>query len=117
MHELDITRYLVKELKKIIDINQKNDKINVYIEVGKLSTYSIMPIKFYFKNLLKEDDYFNNKKIKLIIKEKKGIIYCNDCKNKIKIDKISDLYCNKCYSQNTNIIEGKDIIIKKIELL
>jgi Zn finger protein HypA/HybF involved in hydrogenase expression len=117
MHELDITRHLIKETKKALTNNPNYNNIMVYIEVGNLSTYSIMPIKFYFKNLLKEDEYFNDKNIKLIIKEKKGILYCNDCKNKIKISNLSDLYCNKCFSQNTDIIEGKEVIIKKIELL
>ncbi|MFP4402851.1 MAG: hydrogenase/urease maturation nickel metallochaperone HypA [Nanoarchaeota archaeon] len=117
MHELDITKNLIKQIKEIIISKKINKNMAINLEIGNLSTFSAMPIKFYFKNLLKEDDFFENKIIKLKIIKKKGIIYCNDCNTKTIIDRLDDIYCSKCYSLNTKIIDGKEVIIKKIELI
>lgn len=115
MHELDITKNLIKQIKKAAKENEIQKDAIVTVELGKLSTFSRKPIEFYFDELIKADKFFKSKKFKLKIEEKQGELECLDCKSISKINELFDTICTKCFSINTKIISGKDVIIKKIE--
>lgn len=114
MHELDITKDLIKKIKSLAKDNNIKEG-NVIIEIGKLSTFSRKPIEFYFEQFTAKDDFFKDRKLKLTINEAEGRIKCNDCKKESTIDNMADKYCPECLSFNTEIISGRDVMIRKIE--
>lgn len=114
MHELDITKDLIKKIKSIAKENQIK-KGTVLIEIGKLSTFSRKPIEFYFEQFTGKDKFFQERDIKLTINDAEGQVKCNDCNKISTIDNLADKYCPECLSFNTDVISGKDVIIKKIE--
>ncbi|MGM5482509.1 MAG: hydrogenase maturation nickel metallochaperone HypA [Nanobdellota archaeon] len=114
MHELDVTKELVKQIKQLMNENSIN-KGKVFLEMGNLTTYSAEPIKFYYSQLTHADKSFVNKKIKLEIHEKKGELYCKECKTTSKINEIFERICPACGSINTQISGGDELKIKKVE--
>lgn len=114
MHELDITKQLTKKIKQIVkenDIGKYN--LKAIVELGRLSTFSKEPLMHYYKLIAKEDDVLSKIKLEITIKE--GKILCNDCKSEKIIYDFFDKVCDKCNSINTEIREGRDVFLKKIE--
>ena len=102
MHELDITKSLVKAIEKY----SKEPK-EVIVELGVLSTYSKEPILFYFENFKKGDT-------KLVINEIPGKLHCKDCQKHSEVDNALMMMCPECESINIDVIDGKDVKIKEI---
>ena len=54
MHELAITKQVIQDIMDVVK-EKKIEKVKrVVVEVGKLTTYKVEPIKYYFNQLRKE---------------------------------------------------------------
>ncbi len=112
MHELSIAMGIVKiaekEAKKS---NAKRIEI-IELEIGKLSGVEINALDFVWPMAVKGTLLENaTKKIFKV----KGIAVCLDCEFEYDIDNYYDP-CPKCDSHFKNIIQGKELRVKAIEV-
>lgn len=92
----------------------KNPISSASIEVGCLSGFKPEPIGFYFDIIKK--DYNNLKDCVLNVIEIDGRIKCEECGSESRISNQPILFCQKCESGKTKIINGKDINLCSIEV-
>lgn len=113
MHELSIAQNIIDT----VTISVKNKKISkikkIYISLGVLSGVEKDSLLFNF-NLIPKDKLFD--KAKLIIKENVLVVYCPKCKTKTTIKNSFVLRCSFCGSLTSEIIEGKELRVDKIEI-
>lgn len=114
MHELDVTKELVSQLKEVLETHNIY-KGEVMLELGKLTTYVSEPIRFYYTQLTEKDSYFSDKDIQLIIEEKEGQLECNSCGNVSYISDLFERLCPVCNSAETIVNGGNELLIKKVQ--
>lgn len=112
MHEYSIVSSLIqiceKEAKKI-----EADKIkSLSIKVGKLSGIEPHFMQHCF-------DYFKEGTIccdaVLNMQIIDVVIHCNTCDKDYKLQK-NDFFCPSCNSKETEMIQGRELLVEKIEL-
>ncbi|MEM4259960.1 MAG: hydrogenase maturation nickel metallochaperone HypA [Candidatus Woesearchaeota archaeon] len=113
MHELEITKELIKNLSKQCETRGIKDPKTVVTRLGKLTTYARDSIIFYFDMLKKENELLAN--TKLVVEHENGKIRCNTCKKESYVQQPYLIECPYCYSDNVSIIEGRSFIIKSLE--
>lgn len=114
MHELEITKQLAEKIKNVVKENELSKKeLVAFVELGRLSTFSQEPMQHYYNLIAKDDKILS--KIKLIIEITEGKIECTNCGCKKIIFDFFDMFCPNCNSPNTEIIQGRDVYLKKIE--
>ncbi|MCA9478470.1 MAG: hydrogenase maturation nickel metallochaperone HypA [Nanoarchaeota archaeon] len=86
----------------------------VDLEIGELTTYEKEPFHYYYDLLKKEHSLLAESvlSVEMVL----GKLHCEDCGSENFISKEIELFCKECGGSNTRIIQGKDIIIKKIEI-
>ena len=113
MHELSITQsridLVVGECKK----KNINSPKKIVAELGSLTGYSKESILFYYDLLRKEIPVLAETELDIL--EISAEISCNSCKKKSTITEPYMVFCNKCGSQDIDIICGREFIVKEIE--
>jgi len=113
MHELSIAQNIIDTVVASVK-NKKISKIKkIYISLGVLSGVEKDSLLFNF-NLIPKDKLFE--KTKLLIKENVLVVYCPKCKIKTIIKNSFVLRCSLCGNLTSEIIEGKELRIDKIEI-
>jgi len=107
MHELQVTKALLRQIKREAKKNNIKKPGKAVISLGSLTTYKKEPIQHYFRLLEKE--------IILTIHEVEGRLFCKDCKTESRIDKPYMILCHKCQSGNVRITKGDELILQEIE--
>ncbi|MGM5488697.1 MAG: hydrogenase maturation nickel metallochaperone HypA [Nanobdellota archaeon] len=110
MHELAIARELLNMVAE--NCGEKVPR-RVYCRLGVMTTYKREPLTFYF-NELKGDSIAAS--AELVVTEVDGVLQCDDCNTSGEVSDPYDMFCQACGSGNTRIIEGKDLVIEKIEV-
>jgi hydrogenase nickel incorporation protein HypA/HybF len=112
MHELAITKELIRMVKEEAKRNGLKKVKSVAVELGKLTSYKKDPVEFYFGQLKKEDDLLAEAEIE--IDEVDGELRCSKCGNVNAISEPILPLCAECDSAEVEIISGKDITIKEL---
>ena len=110
MHELAITQSLVEQIQELTDKPLKA----VSLELGELTSYKGEAIEFYFKKITEKDKQFSN--TTLNIKRITGVLQCLDCHKETEMDGQFNVLCPHCDSENTEILQGRDLKITKVEV-
>jgi len=111
MHELGVLNSMVHTIENIIKEQHLTKVHKLVIEVGELS--GIVPR--YLEQCFPAATYktfMEETQLELIIIP--GIVKCRSC-GRVFNAIYSDLSCPNCSSLDMEILEGNDIIIKKIE--
>lgn len=114
MHELDVTKELIEQVKNIAKKHNVSSG-EIIVELGRLTTFVSEPIYFYFEQLTKDDKFFSNKNIQLKIEEKDGSLRCNHCGKVSLVSEVYERICPECNSTDTIIEGGNQLMIKSIE--
>jgi hydrogenase nickel incorporation protein HypA/HybF len=113
MHELSIAQNIIDTVAASVK-NKKISKIKkIYISLGVLSGVEKDSLLFNF-DLIPKDKIFE--KTKLLIKENVLVVYCPKCKTNTSIKNSFVLKCSVCGNLTSNIVEGKELRIDKIEI-
>ena len=113
MHELSIAMGIVKIAEdEAAKINSK-EVVAIELEIGQLSGVEIDSLEFVWSSAVKNSVLENAEK-KIIFIEGEG--KCIDCDTVFKIENIYDA-CPKCNSFFKGITKGKELKVKKLELI
>lgn len=117
MHELSAAKNIIElVLNELKDkkVNQAKKVKIISLELGGFTGYRSDSVLFYFDEIKKNYALLSDSN--LVIKEITTRVKCNDCS---RVSEITDpilIYCNQCNSGNVEIIQGKDIILKSIDI-
>ena len=112
MHELSITKSLIRDIKQACESNQISAAKSINVELGMLTTYKKEPLIHYFNALKPNSPVISN--AELIVKEIPGKIYCKNCQKESAVNDTTQIFCKKCESFDVIIIDGMDIRLKSI---
>jgi hydrogenase nickel incorporation protein HypA/HybF len=110
MHELGVLNSMVHTIERIVKEQNVTEIHKLVIEVGELS--GIVPR--YLEQSWSAASYktfMEGTKLELIVIP--GIVKCKDC-GRVYNAVYSDLNCPDCGSNDMEIMEGNDLIIKEI---
>ncbi|RLG09197.1 hydrogenase maturation nickel metallochaperone HypA [Candidatus Pacearchaeota archaeon] len=114
MHEFSIVNNLFLMLKK----HKKQKKLKkikkIIVEIGEISGIEIELFEYAFKTLKNFEEYEEFLETELQIERKEAKVKCLNCKKEFKPENFVFI-CPFCKSFNTKIIQGEDLILKKIE--
>lgn len=112
MHELAITKRITDMVLRECEQKKISPK-KIEIELGKLTTYKMDSVAFYYDIIKKETELLKN--TKLHIKEIDGKIICNVCKKESIVKDQAIILCPFCESFDITIEDGNDIVLKGIK--
>ncbi len=113
MHELSIATSLVEEIENIL-IKQKSVKlVSFTLELGELSGIEQDALEFALPFVMETSTFPN---AKVIIKNVKAEIFCENCKKNAIPENRFILICPLCDSGDVKISNGKDFMIKSLEI-
>lgn len=110
MHELGLLSEIVAKIENVAKENNVLEIESLTLEVGEYSGVVADYIRECYPAVI-EDTMLE--KTKLIVNEVKGVALCRDCDKTFDI-RNNEQYCPYCHSQNCEVVEGKDFIIKEI---
>jgi len=114
MHELGVTKALIKGVLDEAERRGVDSVKEVFVEVGMLTTYSGESIAFYY-DILKEDEAVLEDS-KLNVKDIEGIVHCKGCGKDSELSDMYMFFCPLCDSPDIEVIKGKEFIIKEIRV-
>ena len=113
MHELSIAMGIIqiaeKETKKA---NKKSVEL-ITLEIGSLSGVELDSLKYVWSTAVK-DTVLENATLEIDFKQGKAT--CLECDNTFEMNKIFDS-CPKCNSYFKNILQGKELRVKSLEVV
>ena len=113
MHEFSIVSSLLENCEKIIKDNQAKKAVVIYLEIGQRSGVDKTLLKRAFEDFkiggVCEDAV-------LEILDVPVEIFCECCKESFVIKDINYTKCPKCGGEQVNIIKGRDMILKRLEM-
>ncbi len=112
MHELSIAANILEIVEdniKEVDAETVNE---LELEIGTLSGVVIDALSFALEQT-KKDTVLENTKI--IIKEIKAKVKCNNCNNIFEVDDFFTT-CPKCDHFDSEIIQGKELNVKSLKV-
>lgn len=112
MHELSIAQNIAQHVIEVALSNQVSKVKSILIELGPLSGVVEKSLVFCFpeavKDTILENTVLNIEKVPLKIR-------CNDCGKPASLKDIN-LQCITCKSSNVEILAGRELNIKSIEV-
>ena len=112
MHELSIAMGIVDIAAKETSKAKANKVDLIVLEIGTLAGIELDALNFVWSSAVKNTVLENAiKKINIIHGEAK----CSDCNTIFKLDNIYDA-CPNCNSYLKDIIKGKELIVKSLEV-
>lgn len=112
MHEVAITKFIIKEVEEIASKNNIKEVTEITILVGKMHAIIPQIISEIFDIMKREVPLIS--KAKLTIKECDIKISCKVC-NKVSYLDTPFIICPVCNSSETELISGKELLIEKIK--
>lgn len=113
MHELNVMMRCLDMVQDIAEKNHASRVASITLDIGELSTILPYFIEKYYPLLIEERPMFNFCKLKIDTTE--GIGECLHCGTKYNVWK-SNGYCPVCGSRDKKILQGKEFIIKEVQL-
>ena len=111
MHELKLAENIVTILEKEIQSPEVGNVKTVYLEVGKLKYIIPDIMESSFAHIPKSTKL---KDAKLEISEVPVRIKCSSCGSE-RVVNDGDYFCQECSSGDTEVIGGKEFLVKGIE--
>lgn len=111
MHELSIAKCIVEEASKNIAPDQK--VLTIYLKVGALSGVVKECLEFVFEEAAKDSALEGSE---LIIEKVPLKMLCHKC-HEITHSEDIVILCQSCYHTNVEVLEGKELLISKMEVI
>ena len=112
MHELSVALSLVDEVNGILKRENGVKVLSISLDLGQLSGIEQEPFVYCFP-LAAEGTALAG--AKLDIREIKALIKCNECGEESHPE-LPFLICAKCSSLQVKIVDGKDFLIRSLEI-
>jgi hydrogenase nickel incorporation protein HypA/HybF len=113
MHELSIVLGIVDLAEKEISKAGKKQVTLIEMEIGKLSGVEMDALNYVWDTAVKNTVLEHaQRKIDII----EGEAVCMDCGERFAVEKIYD-NCPKCGSYLKNIVKGKELRVKALEVI
>jgi len=113
MHELSIALGIVKIAKKEVEKVDVKEVTKIELQIGTLSGVEITSLNYVWPSAVKDSVLENAEKNIEIIKAKGK---CADCETEFEMKNIFDS-CPKCHSHLKNILKGKELRVKALEVI
>lgn len=110
MHELSIATSILKTAEEEVNKVDGESVSNIYLEIGKLAGVEIESLNFVWEQCMKNTVL---EQANLFINEPNGKAKCIECETVFKLVHIFD-FCPKCKSPFKEVLEGKELKIKKL---
>lgn len=112
MHELSLACQMVEEVEAIATRENAQEIVSLTVSLGALSGVDREALEFAYPAAVEGTQMENTV---LIIEEIPTTVLCSECGATTYPD-IPMIECGACGSSNVEIIAGKDLLIKSIEL-
>lgn len=113
MHELSIATSLVEQVLEIAKLHQAKAVVKLSIDVGELSGVEIEPLEFCFPFAI-EGTILEN--VELEINSIPIRVKCHECGKETTIE-IGVHRCADCFSNKIEFVAGKELLIKRVEVV
>ncbi len=113
MHELSIACSIVDIAKEHMQSHNALRISTIELDIGKLAGIEYDAFDFAWPEATNNTILENAEKK---INKPEGKAVCNNCKKEFPIENIFDL-CPECAGMDTEIIGGKELLVRKIELI
>lgn len=111
MHEISLVRNIFSTLEE--EFPEKIDRIRgIYLRVGLLSNVQPILMQNAFNAVLEDEPQYKNTSLHLEVLP--VMIYCDDCEKDSEV-KYSKFVCGHCGKPSSNIIQGDELLISKVE--
>ena len=111
MHELGVTFYVVRDVKKVAEENNVKKIDYVTLEIGEVSGIIHDQLVDCWNWARKKEAVTEHAKI--YIETLKAITYCEDCKGQYRTIDYGKK-CPYCHSEHTYLLKGNEFNIKEI---
>jgi len=112
MHEISITQNILDDVEHCLSNEQYSKVINIKIKVGEFTALDPSSLQFCYKALTNGTKLENTE---LIIEIIPLVCHCNNCKEETHIDNFLFI-CEKCGSNDIDIISGQELILSEINV-
>ena len=111
MHEISIAENIVEQVCNILE-NKDSKVLALHLQIGALSGVVPECLEFIFPEVTKHTPLQD---CQLLIKKIPLKFKCLDCGVLTIIDDIL-IFCENCHGTHVDILEGKEMIIEKMEV-
>ncbi|MCK5133083.1 MAG: hydrogenase maturation nickel metallochaperone HypA [Candidatus Sabulitectum sp.] len=112
MHELSLAMDLVEQLNEVLIREKATKVVEINVVIGAMSGVEKVPFEFAFPeaamNTPIEGAVLNIEELPLILK-------CSDCNQEAETDELI-MICPRCNSVSVEIVQGKEFLIKSMEV-
>ena len=112
MHELSLAVDLVEQLCGVVERENATRVVEISVVIGAMSGVEKVPFEFAFP-IASKDTPLEGAVLK--IEEVPLILKCNDCKRETQTDELI-MVCPECNSVSVEIVQGKEFLIKSMEV-
>ena len=112
MHEGSIARSIIEYVQELSKKNGINRVERIVVRLGKLHAVVPDALLFFFDIMKKGEDFIEDAVLHL--EEEDVVAMCKSCGNQFTVDS-RYFVCPRCGSDNTELIQGMDILILSIE--
>ncbi len=112
MHEFSVVQALIGQVEDIARDYNASSISKIYVVIGEVSGVEPHLLKMAF-DTFKENTILSN--AELILEFQKPVIYCEDCKKEISLERYSML-CPCCGSFRVKLKKGDELILRTLEL-
>ncbi|MCQ2505562.1 MAG: hydrogenase maturation nickel metallochaperone HypA [Lachnospiraceae bacterium] len=111
MHELGVTFYILKDVKKVAEENDVKKVNYVTVEIGEVSTVIHDQLIDCWNWARKKEEV--TKETEMRIETLEAVTYCEDCKGEYRTVEYGKT-CPYCGSEHTYLLRGNEFNIKEI---
>ncbi len=112
MHELSLAMDLVEQLTEVAARENASEVTEINVVIGAMSGVERVPFEFAFpeaaRNTPMEGAVLNIEEVPVVIR-------CSDCSGETEIDELL-MVCPKCNSVSVEVIQGKEFLVKSMEV-
>jgi len=112
MHELSIAMGIIKIAEKETKKANKTLVERIELEIGSMSGVELSSLEYVWETAVKNTVLEN---AKLVIDYKEAKAKCLECETEFGLKKMYDS-CPKCSSHFKNILQGKELRVKTLEV-
>ena len=112
MHELSLAIDLVEQLSEVLLREKASKVIEINLVIGAMSGVERVPFEFAFP-VAAEDTALAG--AVLNIEELPLILKCDDCDQETETDELI-MICPSCNSVSVEIVQGKEFLVKSMEV-
>ncbi len=113
MHELSLTENLVRVLQEQSVAQNFERVLSVHLEIGALSTLEPGSLEFCFE-IVARGTIAENAKLEIL--RTPGVAICRKCNTRNELCAYGEA-CKQCESFELEVIAGKDMTIKNVEVV